>query len=97
MSGEMIGVTSRLFLGPPEAAGIWPDLIPVETAADARTVIMCRLSALLPPDAWDVAEEFLRLAGADAAHIDFVLRVARGDIDGLPCHFGPPADDRPAS
>jgi hypothetical protein len=70
---DAVAVTTRLYLGPPEAAAIWPDMIPVETAADAVTVIMSGHSALLPELAWEVAEEVLRRFGASEEHIAFQL------------------------
>jgi hypothetical protein len=74
----MIPLTVKLFLGPPEAASIRADLIPVETASDAVTVIKCGHAALLPADGWDEAAAVLRKFGADEDWIEFRFRIAQG-------------------
>src|SRR5207253_2951329 len=75
MNGDTgaIAITERLFLGPPEAAVVFADLIPVDNASDAITVIKCGHSALLPKRAWDMAGEVLRRCGATEEHIAFRL------------------------
>lgn len=73
---DAVAITTRLFLGPPEAAGLLRDLIPVETAGDAMTAIQSGHSALLPAGAWELAAAVLRGFGASEEHITFRLEMA---------------------
>jgi hypothetical protein len=74
-----ITVTPKLLMGPPEAAGAWPGIIPVESAGDAITAMRSGHTALLPSDSWELAGEVLRLCGADEDWIEFTLdRAGRG-------------------
>lgn len=76
MTPDAIAITTRLFLGPPEAALRLRDLIPVQSVSDAMTAIQSGHSALLPAGAWDEAAAVLRAFGADEEHIRFRLDMA---------------------
>lgn len=60
-------------MGPPEAAGARPNLIPVDNASDGFTAVMSGLSALLPPGAWAMAAEMLTKFGFDDSWVAFKL------------------------
>ena len=83
-----ITITPTMFMGRPEAAEIWLDMIPVDNASDALTVVMCGHKALLPPGAWDVAADVLRRFGATEEWIHFILdRCGRGRSSSSRCEF----------
>lgn len=72
----MTTITPTLFLGARDASPNWADLIPVDTAGDAYTVIRSGHSALLPPGAWEEAAGTLRLLGGNEELVALRLKQA---------------------
>ena len=70
-------VTPTLMLGAPGSGDHLSNVEYLETASDAASAIRSGLTAMLPPGSWDVAEETLRLLGADEIVIEDRLHVAR--------------------
>lgn len=73
---DAVAITERLFIGPPEAAYGFADMLPVEDASDAMTAIRSGHSALLPPGRWDLAAAVLKGFGADDEHVAWLFQVA---------------------
>lgn len=71
-------ITVALYLGPPEDAYGHDNMIPVDSAGDALTVIRSGHSALLPPGSWAAAADVLGRLGADTDQIEWLFRCARG-------------------
>jgi hypothetical protein len=71
-----------IYVGPPEAACGRDRMLVVDDPGDAVTALSDRYSVLLPD--YDTAAEVLRRLGATEEHIIFRLRIARGELDGLP-------------
>jgi hypothetical protein len=70
-------VTQKLILGTLPEYGHLDGIVECEDANDAVTVITSRGTALLPPGAWDIAEEVLREFGAEDIEIEERIHFAK--------------------
>jgi hypothetical protein len=70
-------VTPTLMLGEVGSAEHLTNVVYLDDASDACTAIRCGLTVILPPGAWKMAEETLRLLGADEMVIEDRLHVAK--------------------
>lgn len=73
----MTVITESLFMGPPEAAVGSAQLLPVESASDALTVIKSGFQALLPPGSWAMAADVLMKLGAELGDVAWLFEVAQ--------------------
>lgn len=75
-------VTSHLCVGA-EPQGISGPIIHTSDPQAAAHAIQMGKTAVLPQGAYDTAAQVMRLLGANSQHIDFQIRLAKGDIHPL--------------
>jgi hypothetical protein len=80
-------ITTHLVVGDPPTK-VSGDIRQVQTAEQAVEVIEGGGIAVLPEGAWEVAEDVLRLFGADEKHIKFQVGTAKSPPTGgdIPSH-----------
>lgn len=72
-------VTSHLVIGA-EPQNISGPIIHTSDAQAAAHAIQTGKTAVLPQGAYDLAAQVMRLLGANSAHIDFSISLAKGDL-----------------